>query len=119
MARLEHHLPSLLEGTDEPPSLLHGDLWGGNFLVDDEGGPVLIDPAVYYGHREAELAMTSLFGGFGPAFYSAYQQEWPLPEGWADRTGLYQLYHVLNHLNLFGGGYGHQAEAIIGRYTQG
>jgi protein-ribulosamine 3-kinase len=111
MATLEGRVPGLLEGTDEPPSLLHGDLWGGNFLVDEQGAPVLIDPAVYYGHREADLGMTLLFGGFAPGFYDAYDQEWPLPHGWRERVPLYQLYHLLNHLNLFGGGYGHQAEA--------
>jgi protein-ribulosamine 3-kinase len=111
MARLEPRLPALLAGSDEPPSLLHGDLWGGNFLVDEHGAPVLIDPAVYYGHREAELGMTLLFGGFGAAFYEAYERTWPLPDGWRERVPLYQLYHLLNHLNLFGGGYAHQAEA--------
>ncbi len=111
MAKLEPRLPALLADTDEAPSLLHGDLWGGNYLVDEHGAPVLIDPAVHYGHREAELGMTLLFGGFGPAFYAAYEREWPLPRGWRERVPLYQLYHLLNHLNLFGGGYGHQAEA--------
>lgn len=109
MARLEPKLPALLEGTDEPPSLLHGDLWGGNFLVDEAGEPVLIDPATHYGHREAELAMTLLFGGFPEPFYRAYEATWPLPSGWRRRVGLYQLYHVLNHLLLFGGGYEQQA----------
>jgi len=117
MARLEPLLPALLAGSDEPPSLLHGDLWGGNYLVEERGAAVLIDPAVYYGHREADLAMTSLFGGFSEAFYRAYQQEWPLPPGWRRRVGLYQLYHVLNHLNLFGGGYGSQAVAILREYS--
>ncbi len=110
MAALEAHVPALLAGTDEPPSLLHGDLWAGNYLVDDRGAPVLIDPAVHWGHREAELGMTLLFGGFGPGFYAAYEREWPLPRGWRQRVPLYQLYHLLNHLNLFGGGYAHQAE---------
>ena len=113
---LEARIGELLEGSDEPPSLLHGDLWGGNYLVDEHGDPVLIDPAVYYGHREAELAMTMLFGGFGPAFYTAYEQEWRLPHGWRERMPLYQLYHLLNHLNLFGGGYGHQAERVARSY---
>jgi len=117
MAQLEALVPRLLEGTDEPPSLLHGDLWGGNFLVDTHGEPVLIDPAVYYGHREAELGMTLLFGGFAPEFYDAYHQAWPLSPGWRRRMPVYQLYHVLNHLNLFGSGYGGQAEGLIRRYV--
>jgi protein-ribulosamine 3-kinase len=115
VSRLETRLPALLAGSDEAPSLLHGDLWAGNFLVDPAGEPVLIDPAVYYGHREADLAMTLLFGGFPAPFYEAYQQEWPLPPGWRDRVPLYQLYHVLNHLNLFGGGYAHQALQLAER----
>ncbi len=112
MARLEPRVEALLAGTDEPPSLLHGDLWGGNYLVGERGEPVLIDPAVYYGHREADLGMTLLFGGFEPSFYRAYQRAWPLVEGWRRRVPIYQLYHVLNHLNLFGGGYGQQAESL-------
>jgi fructosamine-3-kinase len=95
------------------PSLLHGDLWGGNWATDASGQPVLFDPAVYFGDREADLAMTRLFGGFGPSFYSAYEAAWPLDVGGADRRTLYNLYHVLNHLNLFGGGYLRQAQAMI------
>ncbi len=113
MAQLEARVPTLLAHTDEPPSLLHGDLWGGNFLVDEGGQPVLIDPAVYYGHREAELAMTLLFGGFPPAFYTAYEREWPLVPGWRERLPLYQLYHVLNHLNLFGTSYDSHAQGLV------
>ena len=102
--------------SDHPqPSLLHGDLWGGNWAADASGDPVIYDPAVYYGDREADLAMTQLFGGFGRAFYQAYEAEWPLAPGAPRRVDLYNLYHVLNHLNLFGGGYGAQAEAMIGR----
>jgi fructosamine-3-kinase len=103
--RLESRLPIILKGSGEPPSLLHGDLWSGNYLVDEHGQPVLIDPAVYYGHREAELAMTHLFGGFSENFYLAYREEWPLPEGANYRQGVYTLYHVMNHLNMFGAGY--------------
>lgn len=95
------------------PSLLHGDLWGGNWATDERGQPVLFDPAVYYGDREADLAMTRLFGGFGADFYAAYQATWPLDPGWSARIKLYNLYHVLNHLNLFGGGYLAQAVAMI------
>lgn len=97
------------------PSLLHGDLWGGNWSADSAGEPVVFDPAVYYGDREADLAMTRLFGGFGPAFYTAYQSEWPLDQAAGTRRSLYNLYHVLNHLNLFGGGYAQQAGAMINR----
>jgi protein-ribulosamine 3-kinase len=97
------------------PSLLHGDLWGGNWGVDPHGAPVIFDPAVYFGDREADLAMTRLFGGFGPSFHSAYESVWPLDEGSEVRVVLYNLYHVLNHLNLFGGGYSRQAESMIDR----
>lgn len=97
------------------PSLLHGDLWGGNIAYDCEGRPVIFDPAVYFGDREADLAMTELFGGFGNAFYDAYRERWPLAPGYALRKTLYNLYHILNHLNLFGGGYLGQAEGMIER----
>lgn len=97
------------------PSLLHGDLWGGNWGSDTSGQPVLFDPAVYFGDREADLAMTRLFGGFGPSFYSAYQNAWPLDSGATSRVALYNLYHVLNHFNLFGAGYLRQALATIQR----
>jgi fructosamine-3-kinase len=97
------------------PSLLHGDLWGGNWSADASGRPVIFDPAVYFGDREADLAMTRLFGGFGAAFYSAYDSAWPLEPGADERRTLYNLYHVLNHLNLFGGGYLSQAQAMIDR----
>ena len=97
------------------PSLLHGDLWGGNIAYAQDGSPVIFDPAVYYGDREADLAMTELFGGFGKAFYDAYREAWPLAPGYTTRKTLYNLYHVLNHLNLFGGGYLGQASAMIDR----
>jgi fructosamine-3-kinase len=99
------------------PSLLHGDLWGGNYLIDAQGSPVLIDPAVYYGDREAEIAFTELFGGFGARFYTAYQEAWPLDAGYAGRRDLYNLYHLLNHLNLFGEGYGRLVDAILCHYA--
>lgn len=98
------------------PSLLHGDLWGGNWgVVAGTGQPAVFDPAVYYGDREADLAMTRLFGGFGPQFYAAYQSAWPMDQAAGTRRTLYNLYHVLNHFNLFGGGYGRQAEGMIDR----
>jgi fructosamine-3-kinase len=97
------------------PSLLHGDLWGGNWGTDDDGLPVIFDPAVYYGDREADIAMTRLFGGFGHAFYTTYQSTWPLDPAAGTRSTLYNLYHVLNHFNLFGGDYLAKAEAMIDR----
>ncbi len=87
------------------PSLLHGDLWGGNFMVSKDSQPLLIDPAVYVGCAEADIAMTELFGGFAPAFYESYKKENPFEAGYTDRRDLYNLYHILNHLNLFGGSY--------------
>lgn len=105
-------LPALLDHAPSP-ALLHGDLWGGNWAVSTTGEPVIFDPAVYYGDREADLAMTHLFGGFPADFYAAYQSVWPLPAGHAVRRRLYNLYHILNHLNLFGAGYRHQAEEMI------
>ena len=95
------------------PSLLHGDLWGGNQGTDSQGRPVLFDPAVYYGDRETDLAMTTLFGGFERSFYEAYQAVWPLDAGYQVRRTLYNLYHILNHANLFGGSYAMQAERMI------
>ena len=99
------------------PSLLHGDLWGGNVIAGGGGEPVLIDPAVYYGDREAELAFTELFGGFSAEFYGAYQEVWPLEDGYTERRDLYNLYHLLNHLNIFGDSYGHQVDSILQRYS--
>ncbi len=97
------------------PSLLHGDLWGGNRGFDEQGNPVVFDPAVYYGDREADMAMSELFGGFDSGFYAAYNDTWPLDDGYKVRKTLYNLYHILNHANLFGGGYAVQAEAMIDR----
>jgi len=107
-------LPPLkaLEGHDVKPSLLHGDLWSGNAGFTAEG-PVLFDPAVYYGDREADLAMTELFGGFPREFYESYNSVWPLEAGYERRKPLYNLYHLLNHLNLFGSGYLGQAKATL------
>lgn len=111
--RLMAGLDGFFRGYTPEASLLHGDLWGGNYGFDEAGRPVLFDPAVYYGDREADLAMTELFGGFSPRFYAAYNAAYPLESGYADRKVLYNLYHVLNHLNLFGGGYLGQAERML------
>ncbi len=116
LERAEPQLTELLGEAIEPPSLLHGDLWGGNYLVDERGEACLIDPAVYYGHRETDLAMTQLFGGFDSAFYSAYQAQFPLMPGYERRRPVYQLYHLLNHLNLFGSAYFSQCDRILQRY---
>ena len=105
--------------TTEQPSLLHGDLWSGNYMMDERGKVCLIDPAVYYGHREAELAMCRLFGGFSPHFYQAYEEEFPLPAKASERLPFYQLYHVLNHLNLFRGSYREDACSLITKCYQG
>lgn len=94
-------------------SLLHGDLWSGNYGITRDGVPVIFDPAVYYGDRETDLAMTELFGGFSPAFYDAYEEEFPLDRGYSQRKTLYNLYHILNHLNLFGGAYLSRAEQMM------
>jgi len=96
--------PPKLEGHHPQPSLLHGDLWSGNAGFIDEG-PVIFDPAVYYGDREADLAMTELFGGFPREFYSSYREAYPLDAGYEQRKHFYNLYHLLNHLNIFGAGY--------------
>ncbi len=95
------------------PSLLHGDLWRGNAAADNDGTPVIFDPAMHYGDREADLAMTELFGGFPGSFYSAYQNAWPLDAGYTSRKQLYNLYHILNHFNLFGTSYAVQASNMI------
>lgn len=118
--RLDRLMQRLDEWIDEDrcqPSLLHGDLWGGNWMVGLDGEPVLIDPAVYYGDREADLAMTALFGGFPPDFYQAYEEVFPLAPGYEDRQPLYQLYYLLVHLNLFGESYGSRVDSILKRYA--
>lgn len=102
-------LGGLFDGYRPRPSLLHGDLWSGNHGYLADGSPVIFDPAVYFGDREADVAMTELFGGFGADFYTAYRAAWPLDPGYAVRKTLYNLYHILNHVNLFGGGYERQA----------
>ena len=111
ISRLERWIP------DKPEiSLLHGDLWGGNYIVSNEGSAVLIDPAVYYGHREVEIAFTRLFGGFSEGFYRGYCDAWPLDRDYQSRQDLYNLYPILVHTNLFGGHYLSRADAIIRRY---
>jgi fructosamine-3-kinase len=105
-------LEDLLIKHQPEPALLHGDLWSGNAGFTAEG-PVVFDPAVYYGDREADLAMTELFGGFPREFYDAYNEAWPLEAGYAQRKHLYNLYHLLNHLNLFGGGYLGQVSSTL------
>ena len=99
------------------PSLLHGDLWSGNYMILADGVPALIDPAVYVGDAMADMAMTELFGGFGADFYSGYNDENPLPDHYRDIKDLYNLYHMLNHLNLFGSGYYGSVMRIIGEYV--
>lgn len=100
----------------EKPSLLHGDLWSGNYIIGSKGEPCIIDPAVYYGHREMDLAMSRLFGGFAPDFYKGYQAEFPLGQGWEQRMDICNLYPLLVHVNLFGGGYVAQVEGILRRF---
>lgn len=111
--RLCEQLTDFFDDYEPEPSLLHGDLWGGNWGVLKDGQPVIFDPAVYFGDREADIAMTRLFGGFDPEFYSAYNEAWPLDPGFEYRCDLYNLYHVLNHLNLFGDSYLDQAMTIF------
>jgi protein-ribulosamine 3-kinase len=113
--RLQDNLRVLFSNYQPQASVLHGDLWSGNYAISHEGEPVMFDPAVYFGDREADLAMTELFGGFGREFYAAYNAAWPLDPGYSQRKTLYNLYHILNHYNLFGGGYGAQAEGMLDR----
>ncbi|MBZ0308396.1 MAG: fructosamine kinase family protein, partial [Anaerolineae bacterium] len=113
--KLCQKLPQLLPNI--PPSLLHGDLWDGNYAGIPEDIPVIYDPAVYYGHREVEIAFTELFGGFAGRFYEAYNAVFPLDKGYPERKALYQLYPLLVHLNLFGGSYGSSVDSIAHRYA--
>lgn len=117
ISKLENKIEDIIGHNSEKPSLLHGDIWGGNYMIDQNGNAVLIDPAVYYGHREADLGMTKLFGGFNSEFYKAYNESFPLEDGFDYRENIYKLYHVLNHLNLFGGGYYSQAISLIKFYV--
>jgi len=109
---LYRRLPELLPETPDA-SVLHGDLWKGNFMVTAVGEPAIIDPATYYGHREADLAMTELFGGFQDRFYDAYRSAWALDPGYETRRDIYNLYHLLNHLNLFGAGYANSVQRTL------
>ena len=113
--RLLADMPALFGSHEPEASMLHGDLWGGNYGALRDGTPVIFDPAFYYGDREADLAMTTLFGGFGGRFYAAYDEAWPLDDGYEVRKVFYNIYHVINHLNLFGGGYHGQAISMIER----
>lgn len=115
--RVVARLPELLP--EEPPALLHGDLWSGNVLASTgpDHVPAIFDPAVYYGHREVDLAMTTLFGGFEPGFYAAYAAGFPLEPGWRERLPLHHLYPLMVHLNLFGTGYLPQVQAVLRRYA--
>lgn len=106
-------IPRLLDGHTPQPSLVHGDLWSGNAAIAQSGEPVIFDPATYYGDREVDLAMTELFGGFPAEFYQGYNQVAPIDAGYKQRKTLYNLYHILNHFNLFGGSYESQANRMI------
>ncbi|QPK65172.1 fructosamine kinase family protein [Methylomonas sp. LL1] len=113
--KLLEQIPAFFTTYQPQPALLHGDLWGGNAASDKQDNPVMFDPACYYGDRETDIAMTELFGGFGQDFQAAYRHEYPLDPGYQTRKTLYNLYHILNHLNLFGGGYLGQANSMIER----
>lgn len=113
--RLMTKLPDLIP--EQPASLLHGDLWSGNLISDQQGNPAMIDPAVHYGWAEADLAMTDLFGSFPAAFYSAYQEVRPLAPGYRSRYPIYNLYHLLNHLNIFGRGYLSRVRELLRQYS--
>ena len=108
-------LPNLFP--NEKPSLLHGDLWSGNFLIKNKDTPVLIDPAIYYGYREMDIAMSKLFGGFNSDFYDYYNETFPLEKEWEERVKLCNLYPLLVHVNLFGGGYLNQVKNILSYYV--
>jgi fructosamine-3-kinase len=111
-------LPEFFAGYSPRASLLHGDLWGGNHAFLNDGTPTIFDPAAYYGDRECDIAMTELFGGYSADFYAAYRAAYPLDVGYATRRDLYNLYHILNHANLFGGGYAKQAELTMQRLLE-
>jgi fructosamine-3-kinase len=118
--RVERLIGRLAEWLGEPaegPALIHGDLWAGNLHTDAAGRPAVLDPAAYYGHREAELGMMTLFGGFSARTFDAYHGAFPLEPGWRERNPLYELYHLMNHLHLFGASYRGQVMAIVNRFV--
>jgi protein-ribulosamine 3-kinase len=115
--KLLHRLDKLFQPAREAPSLIHGDLWSGNSMTVGNGRTAIYDPAVYYGHREADIAMTELFGRLPQRFYEAYNESFPLSDGYEDRRDLYNLYHMLNHWNLFGSSYHHSCSQILTRYA--
>jgi len=122
-AQLQRNVEHIIDKSDQivggrtvQPALIHGDLWSGNFLIDAQGMPVIIDPACYFADREMEFAMVFLFGGFDQSFLESYQYHFPLDSDWKDRIAVYKLYHILNHLNIFGSGYLSQALALSERY---
>jgi len=114
LERLYTQLPGIFPV--EPPSLIHGDLWSGNYMTGPLGQAVIIDPAVYYGHREMDIGMSRLFGGFGEAFYQAYSQEYAMEPGWIDRVDICNLYPLMVHVNLFGGGYIGSVDSILRQF---
>lgn len=113
---LLNRLDSLIGNSNEKPALIHGDLWSGNWLCDANNQPALIDPAAYFANREAEFGMTTLFGGLPEQFYEAYDEAWPMEQGWRERVSVYRLYHLLNHLNLFGRSYLADCLEILRRF---
>ena len=115
--QLIQNIDSFFKNYAPQVSLLHGDLWAGNSAFDTQGLPLIFDPASYYGDRETDIAMTELFGGYSDQFYAGYEAEWPLDKGYQSRKNLYNLYHVLNHYNLFGGYYAQQAERLLRELT--
>jgi len=111
MERLYKELPSIIP--IEKPALVHGDLWSGNFMCNKHGDAVIMDPACYYGHREVDIAMTTMFGGFSMDFYTAYNVNWPMEKDWQKRLPIYNLYPILVHVNLFGSSYLSMMQSVL------